>query len=193
MKIYTHNKPFNAGQVIAVAILDVANLFTCFKRISNLEEIPDDGILIAIGDKWIPENQMFDFHGKNYLRQNNKPFASAGMIWSHYGKEAIRAFTGIENQENTCLIHSLIDKDIIQNLDTLEIYGEGYNPNLSFFKIVEWMNSDFLLDEVEQAFRFSHAIKIAKTILMAAINKEIKALQYENQLDIPKEFVITTT
>lgn len=193
MKIYTHNKPFNAGQVIAIAILDIANLFTSFKRISILDEIPDDGILIAIGDKWIPERGMFDYNGKEYLRQNKKPFASAGMIWSHYGKRAIRTFTGIQNQKNTCLIHTRIDKDIIQNIDTLEIYGEGYNPNLSFFKCVKLMNSDFLLDEVEQAFRFSHAIKIAKTILMAAINKEAEGLQYENQLDITKELVIATT
>jgi len=193
MKIYTHNNTFNAGQVIAVAILDIAKVFTSFERIASLNEMPDDGILIAIGGKWMPEKEMFDFHGRHYLRQNDTPFASAGMIWSHYGKGAIRVFTGIQNQENTCLIHSLIDKDIIQNLDMLEIHGEGYNLNLSFFKCVELMNSDYLLDDVEQAFRFSHAIKIAKIILMAAINKEIKALQYENQLDITKESLITTT
>ena len=78
----THSGVFHADEVLGTVILEraIGDL-----RIARVAEIPaslaDDVVIFDIG------NGEFDHHqpGGNGARDNGIPYASAGLLWKHFG------------------------------------------------------------------------------------------------------------
>lgn len=110
--LYTHNGAAHADEVFACAILSIIYPQSEVVRTRDPEIIEKaksdpDAFLLDIGLKYEPENLLFDHHqteGAGYRDKENKrwPYATAGLIWKHYGEQAVLA------------LHPNLDKDALR-------------------------------------------------------------------------------
>ncbi len=123
----THSKGFHADDVTAYAILK--EVLTKrgeswkLKRTRDQDEINSADIVFDTGGLYDPEKNRYDHHqrGRAGARPNGVLYASAGLIWKHFGPEIC------PNEK----VWSLIDKTIIQEIDAGDS-GQDYIGPLQF-------------------------------------------------------------
>jgi uncharacterized UPF0160 family protein len=116
-KICTHSGTFHADEVTAIAILKLIYPEAEILRSRNSEDLDSSDMRVDVGMKYDPETNDFDHHQKEGAgkRKNLISYASAGLIWKHFGEKLT------SNSE----IHEKIDKKIIQTIDAIDV---GYKP-----------------------------------------------------------------
>lgn len=169
-KLVTHGNGFHADDVTAYAILK--EVLTKrgepweLVRSRDPETIATGDIVFDISDIYDPVIHRYDHHqrGRAGARENGILYASAGLIWKHFGRELCSNET----------VWSQIDKGIISELDAID-NGQNYIGELLFkdtgytslgihvanfetqtFDIVA--DPDQLLNEFEQASEFMRGI-----------------------------------
>ena len=113
MKIATHSGNFHADEVTAVAILKLIYPKAKVIRTRDEKKLNETNIRVDVGRKYNPKTKDFDHHQKSFKlkSKNGVPYASAGIIWKHYGGKLAKSKESFE----------YIDKKIIQGIDAEDL------------------------------------------------------------------------
>ncbi|MDO8508075.1 MAG: MYG1 family protein [Nanoarchaeota archaeon] len=179
-KIAVHEGIFHADDVFAVAILKLIYPSAKIIRTRNEKILKKSDIRVDVGRNYDHENGNFDHHqqGGAGERENKIPYASAGLIWKHYGMKLVSSEEVWNN----------IDKKIIQFIDahdvglktftsektepyTISHLISGFNPpwpnispklfNTSFKEAVSFIQK-LLKKEIEREEGVLDAVKIIR-------------------------------
>ena len=191
MNYYTHGGFFHADEVFGYAICYISDVCENFVRITDLENIPQDGIVADIGREWKPEQNKFDHHHGFFPRPNSVPYASAGMLWEKFGEIAV--VLQLFKPSDKALIQQIkerVDETLIQGIDAHDAdsayhfeatCSAGKVRALSISNIIAMMNSDDVSDHEAQRDAFDAASNIAMRIIQQAIKAAEKHIQAKNK------------
>lgn len=165
--IGTHNGKFHADEVMALAIFD--NVFDKeinIVRSRDVKHLSDCDILVDIGSKYDHDKRMYDHHMQTKpRRENGTAYASAGLIWKHYGKRVLSKL--IEDSNSHEFIFDYIDRTIMQSIDMMD-NGDLYVRALTFTSVISyWNDCWYEVDDSDMAFR--DAIDLSQFLLQRAI------------------------
>ncbi len=126
-KLATHNQGFHADDVMAYAILKEVltkrgETWTMV-RTRDQAVIDDADIAFDIGNSYNPAMDRYDHHQKDRAgaRPNGILYASAGLIWNHFGRELC------SNES----VWQSIDRSLISEIDAIDS-GQNYVGELLF-------------------------------------------------------------
>lgn len=154
----THAGVFHADEVLATAILERAfGNIEVLRVIAVPDCLPENAIIYDLG------GGLFDHHQRdgNGCRANGIPYASSGLVWRIYGKQALDALSDAER------IQSFVDDALVSRVDasdngfaarfdgraqsplTVTEAISGFNPvdgdresyDTAFLKAVKWMRA----------------------------------------------------
>lgn len=125
-KLVTHNQGFHADDVMAYAILQ--EVLTKrgetweITRTRDRDVIDAADIVFDVGEQYDAEKNRYDHHqkGRAGARENGVLYASAGLVWKHFGHELCSDF-----------VWGVIDRGLIQELDASD-NGQNFIKELSF-------------------------------------------------------------
>lgn len=129
--IVTHNGPFHADDVLAVAILRLAGINGTVTRTRNPELIGSADVVVDVGGVHDPARGRFDHHQKGGAgsRANGVSFSSAGLVWSHYGASICGIGAAV-----------IVDEAFIQTVDALD-NGQGSRTLLDKVDHMTWSDT----------------------------------------------------
>jgi uncharacterized UPF0160 family protein len=178
MNCYTHSGLFHADEVFAFAILKFANICDKVVRLKDIYNIPKDGIIVDIGREY-DGVKKFDHHHCLILRDDESCYASAGLIWKHFGKDAIRNSTQIKSTEIVDFVHAKVEQKIIISLDShdadaeFECVGKNRVGEVDIFtlsNVISSFNSFDIKNDVCQNDCFEKAAELATSVLISQIH-----------------------
>ncbi|MBS3094091.1 MYG1 family protein [Candidatus Pacearchaeota archaeon] len=110
--IATHDGKFHTDEVFAVAILKQVFPKTKIIRTRNPEEFSKSNFRVDVGQKYNFPTGDFDHHQNSFAekRKNKIPYASAGLVWKHFGKKLTKSQRAFD----------CIDEKLIQPIDALD-------------------------------------------------------------------------
>jgi len=149
-KILTHNGRFHADEVFAIAMLKILfNSEIEVIRTRDLSKINDVDFVLDIGREYNPSLNKFDHHQETFVekRKNNVPYATAGLIWKHFG----------EKITNSKEIVNRLDLLLIQAIDAIDNGVESIATNCLY--------KPYMLSDVIQSFRSAYNVRNANTDL----------------------------
>ena len=117
-RIAVHNKDFHADDVFAIAILKLIFPKVKVIRTRDEKELKEVDARIDVGRIYNPKTNDFDHHqqGGAGERKNGIPYASAGLIWKHFGRNLVSSDD----------VFGYIDKKIIQYVDANDVGIDTY-------------------------------------------------------------------
>ena len=169
--IGTHNGIFHQDDVVAVALLSIlhGNNITV-KRTRDVNILSTCDYVVDVG------GGELDHHlpGGNGVRENNIPYASAGLVWKKYSYDILKAFDCPDK-----LIYEVakkVDKNIIEDVDKID-NGRLATSVFDFILlyIPNW-NEDF--SKIDN--HFNKILTLTVKILSMAIKKEIANTASDN-------------
>lgn len=126
MLVGTHDGHFHCDDVMCYAILKLLYKDIKLIRTRDEERLKECDILFDVGDRYDPPNNVYDHHFLDSpIRVNGVPYASAGLIWEHFGLELLARKLPNRSLKELEEIHRKIDKNIIQSIDAHDTY---YSP-----------------------------------------------------------------
>lgn len=171
--IGTHDKFFHADEVVACAILSLLHSdeqieIVRSKDISYLIDIGAD-IMVDVGGGFYDHHQL----GGNGKRENDIPYASAGLVWKEFGEELIcKCYchlynTTIDKKDPIVLyIFKIIDSKLIENVDKEDNGIYTSNHTFSFISsFIPVYNSSYC--------NYDDSFKLAVNIATQILEKEI--------------------
>jgi len=201
-KYYTHAGVFHADEITGYAICVCAGAVSGTEdsviRLTDLTNIPDDGIVADIGREHNPEELRFDHHQGFFLRDNGYPLASAGMLWKAFGEEAVAqvAYQGTHPPgEDLKFIADRVDETLIQGIDAHDAdstykvtatCSAGTVRINTLSNIIASLNQD---NDHDQPFAWFDAYRICRRVLEAhiwAAYRHLKAVRKFDSVVTPK-------
>ena len=185
--VVTHHRRFHADDVAGCAILSL--IYGSRLRISRLargdSRVDSFDYKLDIGQKHDPENGYFDHHqpdgaGKrpasfNRRLSDNVPYATAGLVWKHFGLALC---------DNNQAVYNLVEDKLIAAIDASDV---GMRTNLraeglSASERVANRNGDDLGNHNEQLRRFVQ--------VMQELAEDIRALIAYGQRTLVRQRVV---
>lgn len=123
--IITHDNLFHLDDLFACAIIQIYldNKGQQYKivRTRNKDLVSGGDYVVDVGDVYDAQLKRFDHHQKGGagVRENNIPYASAGLVWKEYGQEIC----------NSKEVTDIIDTKLMQILDA-DDNGLEYYKNI---------------------------------------------------------------
>lgn len=180
MTYYTHAGLFHCDEVMGYAICKAANVAGRVERLTDITNIPTNGIVADIGREWIPTERKFDHHQGFFTRPNGYPLASAGMLWQFYGLEAIsNTIFDLSPSMRSAIFHR-VDERLIQGIDAHDADSQykvsascsaGEVDVLALSVIVSKMNGEDVNNQERQLFKFINASELCHSSLIGAIKE----------------------
>lgn len=174
-KLVTHKNGFHADDVFAYAILKEVltkrDETWTIERTRDRAVIDTADIVFDVGEEYDPARNRYDHHqrGRAGERENGVFYASAGLVWKHFGRELCSSDAVWES----------IEKGIIMELDAIDS-GQNYIGELPFkgsgytslaIHIANFENTMFEEKTPEtQLASFESASEFARGILVRAIH-----------------------
>ena len=118
--LVTHSGSFHADDITAYAVL--AFVFPGAKLIRTRDEdvIAQGDIVFDVGRIYNPNKNRFDHHqAHGPKRPNMQLYSSAGLIWKHYGRHAVRNIADT-TEENVEIIWKAVDQSLISYIDLVD-------------------------------------------------------------------------
>ena len=193
MVIVTHSGKFHADDAWAVAVLKILFPQAEVVRTRDPTQVDAADFAVDVGGIWDAATGRFDHHQKGFsaARQSAVPYASAGLVWKHYGTRCVSALalahTGQRLPDDKAAeMAYAIDTDIVQYLDLSDVgaaknapggYGlsavvSGFNPN--------WLDEQRLgYGEAADSYRlqqFSRAMELLTDIMINAVKYRVGAM-----------------
>jgi len=183
MKVATHSGRFHADDVFAVMMLRKIYPDIEIVRSRDTDDFAKADIRVDVGKKYDPSTGDFDHHqlegaGK---RENNIPYAAAGLIWKEFGMKLVKDKTAWDYIDETLMqpidlgdngIHAykvtLAKPYIIKNtIETFNpVWKEGKDEDKAFLEAVDI--AEKILDrEIMQA----NIITDAEEIVLKALHE----------------------
>lgn len=116
----THTGVFHSDEIFGTVILSkVFEELSILRTFKVPDDIDDNTLVYDIGFG------KFDHHqkGGNGCRENGIPYAACGLLWKEFGPQIVK------NTSNPELVWSLIDRDLIQGVDSVD---NGVMPKVDF-------------------------------------------------------------
>ncbi|MFH1425435.1 MAG: MYG1 family protein [archaeon] len=189
--IAIHNGKFHADDVFSVAILKLIYPNLKIVRTRDPDKLSSADARIDVGGKYNHETKDYDHHQPEFkkTRKNKIPYASAGLIWEHYGPKLVdkEAWQIIEEK-----IIQYIDADDngikTHKAETIEPYSlreiiVSFNP--------EWPNrtEENYNKNFNEATDFAMAI-LKKEIELANTLVKVREIIKEKIAQTDKEYLI---
>lgn len=193
---YTHTGFFHADEVTGWVICEMAGVCDQLIRLTDLSNIPDDGIVADIGRDWDPEALRFDHHHGFFTRDNGYPFASAGMLWQKFWYNVLLNVLGAPNKEyinppvgsheELQKVANRVDETLIRGIDAhdadsaYKVKAEcsaGEVRVLTISNIISGMNTINVGDQDAQRDAFLKASDLVKAVLISHIRAAEKFLE----------------
>lgn len=189
-KLVTHNGGFHADDVMAYAILKEAlarrGESWTLERTRDPEIIQQADIAFDIGFEYDPLKNRYDHHqkGRAGARENGILYASAGLVWKHFGRELCSYET----------VWSNIDRSLISGIDAQDngqdVIKETYFDDIIFTQLgmyfyhfepgpFEDSSPEVLLEKFEEASEFARGILVR---VLHNFNEYEKAFQEARQV-----------
>ncbi|MEK6800643.1 MAG: MYG1 family protein [Nanoarchaeota archaeon] len=136
-RVATHNGKFHADDVFAISILKIIYPDMKIIRTRDPKKYNKADARVDVGMIYSPKNNNFDHHQKEGAgkRKNEIPYASAGLIWKHFGKKIVK-------EES----FKIIDEKIMQYVDSDDIGIKTYETKsvepYAIDTIIESLNPD---------------------------------------------------
>ena len=153
VSIGTHNGPFHADDVFAVALLKVMGVSGPVVRSRDPQVLGPLDILVDVGGEYDPSSHAFDHHFLGApVRENGVPFASLGMV--------AHKFCRREVQDNEVL------RSLTEAIDAADngIKQDGWSLSLTVHKCNPLVTGNF--DE-----RFTVLVQIAQEVLRGVLEE----------------------
>jgi len=172
--LVSHSGRFHADEVFAIAmILMIEDREIVRSR--DQEVIDQAEIVLDVGGEYDPERLRFDHHQNSFTRarEDGTPYATAGLVWEHYGAKILAA-KGLEGDYETQFALEWVDKKIIRDIDAVDngLFTEDPRPSVSM--LVGMMNVSSSDDIERQEAAFQDAIGFTRNILNNFIQAAIK-------------------
>ena len=180
--VATHNGKFHADEVFAAAVLQLfyknqAELEINRTRDSEIYTKTD--FCLDLGREYDPETKRFDHHQEDGAgeRENGVPYATAGLIWKHYGRALC------ENNEKVWL---KIDEDLFQIIDAGD---NGYDEFVSksgklkpfgVNTVINVFNPTWQEGSEIEDIHFTEAVAVARRIIERKISHVMGAVEAED-------------
>ncbi len=179
--LVTHSGRFHADEVFATSMVLMVEEHDIIR--SREQEVIDQAtIMLDVGAEYDPERLRFDHHQNSFTRERNDgtPFATAGLIWEHFG-QAILNKKGLNDPEQVAYAIQWVDDKLIKDIDAVDngMYLEDPRPSVSM--IIGIMNEPS--DEPEkQDEAFKKALHFTSDILTNLIDAAIKEAEVAAEL-----------
>ncbi|RMD58046.1 MYG1 family protein, partial [Candidatus Woesearchaeota archaeon] len=110
--IATHSGSFHADEVFGVAILKLIYPEAEILRTRDPDKYNKADLRLDVGMKYDPQTHDYDHHQKEGAgkRDNDIPYAAAGLIWKHFGKKLVKTDKEWER----------IDEKLMQFIDAID-------------------------------------------------------------------------
>lgn len=177
--VITHSGEFHADDVFAVAILSFLKEIK-LTRTRDIGVPNDDTIIVDVGGRY-DGKRYFDHHqGLMIKRKNGGNFASAGLIWMHYGKEILER----NNLQFKNEVFEVVDDELMSKIDAHD-NGEAESE-------ISKLISEFNPEPIELSSYDSYFIE-AVIFARKIIENKIKTAEnkYREYEEIKKEMEIT--
>lgn len=178
--VITHSGEFHADDVFAVAILSFLKEIK-LTRTRDIEGVSNDTIIVDVGFEY-DGKRKFDHHqGLMIKRKNGENFASAGLIWMHYGKEILEK----NNSQFKDKVFEVVDDELMSKIDAHD-NGEAESE---ISELISEFNPKLINELSSYDSYFIEAVMLARKIIENKIKTvESKYREYE---EIKKEMDIT--
>lgn len=130
IKLITHDRVAHADDAMAAGILrmaygDVEVLRTRDPIILKEEAGKPDTFFLDVGGRYDPALRLFDHHQPKGAGFRNEaasewPFATAGLVWKHYGKDAVRALQPSLPDADVAEVVKHIDDTLMKYIDAVD-------------------------------------------------------------------------
>jgi uncharacterized UPF0160 family protein len=182
-KIVVHNGHFHPDDVFAVAILKILYRDIEVIRSRDEKDFKKADIRIDVGRRYNVETMDFDHHQPEGagVRPNDIPYASAGLIWNHFGLKIVedkfvlkylddKLFSYIDAMDNGYEVFESVKLYPYTINEVIEsFYPEGKSADKeidnSFFKAV-----DFAVQIIKKEIQKGKDILLAREIVKKSIN-----------------------
>ncbi|MEN7982051.1 MAG: MYG1 family protein [Nanoarchaeota archaeon] len=184
--IATHDGRFHTDELFAIAILRLIYPNIRVIRTRDEAKFSKTNYRIDLGKKYNPKTGDFDHHQLDFKlkRKNNIPYASAGLVWKHFGKKLANFEKGF----------NYIDEKIIQPIDALDsgvqIVSKEVIPNYCIGEIINsftpnWDNKNkdydkaffealnFVTDLLRREIDYANSIEEIEKIIKNSIKNSI--------------------
>ena len=169
MKVATHNGTFHADEVVAIAIIEALYGPVHLIRTRNPQKFESCDLVIDVGSKY-DGTKFFDHHQADFTLTypNGNPYASAGLVWKHFGPSLITNTAPYGNIDEIVESVAAIIQSI-DNIDTGTIRPTEDTYHFSQF-ISSFNHLDVNNDEM-QIIKFRLAVEIVHSWLLSIITK----------------------
>lgn len=186
----THGGPiFHADEVVGYAILSgIYELELVRTRDEDLINAAD--FVVDVGLVYDNERGRYDHHQTPApLRRDNKLFASAGLVWRHFGALFVQQLKNLGTMDatNYATIAEYIDNTIIADVDA-EDNGAQALCKFSFSKAIRQFNISWddcapADREVEILRSFVKAADFARGVLIRACQNKAASIRAREQIE----------
>lgn len=154
LRICTHSGSFHADEALAVYILRLLPKFkeSTLVRSRDPAKWEESDIVVDVGGKY-DGVKFFDHHQRGFEETFSADFqtklSSAGLVYKHFGKEAISQVIKNDDTHTLELLHKKIYEEFIEAVDAndngISVYEETSKPRFkeNGFKlssVVHWLN-----------------------------------------------------
>lgn len=160
--IVTHPAPHQADEVTAICILRILNPNVRIVRtrdpvlMQTLSET-ENAFLLDVGGQYNANKLMFDHHqpeGAGYRNPINHewPYATAGLIWKHYGAKVVKKLYPELSHDNCQEVADYLDAYLIKYLDAIDcgVRIKSGGPSLS--AVIASFNPSWFEAQEEDSF-----------------------------------------
>jgi uncharacterized UPF0160 family protein len=164
--IYTHNGIMHTDELGAIATLRCAGISDQVIRTRDLKKIPNGSFLIDLGMEYDETSNKFDHHqqGGAGLRANGVPYASFGLVWKHFGLQAVSQTLSL-----------VIPHELMQEIDF----------NILVSKVVDLVDASLVqgIDARDNGIKTHHGLNNASPYTVSDVISAFNAPWYINQND----------
>lgn len=181
--IVTHSGRFHADEVFAIAMLQKLEEYKQLEVTRTRDEdlIKQAHIVLDVGGLYEPSELRFDHHQNSFVKQreNTIPFATAGLIWEHFGASIMRKL-GLQSSREIEFAVNWVDAKLIQDLDAVDNgwFSDDSRPSVS--QLIALMNASADSGETAHQVAFERAIDFASETLddfCCAAKKEAEVVE----------------
>lgn len=178
VKIITHDRVVHADDVFAAAILRLAYgsvevLRTRDPHVLREEAGKPDTFLLDVGGRYEPSLRLFDHHqtagaGFRDVDQKAWPYATAGLVWKHYGQQAVKALHPQLDEAAVMEIVEHVDDVMLRYIDAVDCGVRLRMAGPSLSALIGSFNNAWYEDEEDV---FPLVLDLAQVILTNFIKR----------------------
>lgn len=166
----THSGTFHADDVLAAAVLRMANPSVTIQRSRDMDQLNAADILFDVGRVFDPASCRFDHHQLEYkeARENGIPYSSFGLVWRELG-DKLCGSASAANRVDISLVQGVdaVDCGVTLSKEIPQVKLMSISAVLGNFNL-GWQ--DLSPPEAINA-AFEQAVSVAKIILENAIRE----------------------